>query len=96
MKKYARIKSKVLTTALDEEHIKNFSILNTYLQFFDKDEDCIISDIREINGKPTTSLSLALQDYFFNEKESKKLWLLSEEIRGERVIDMQVIKIVEI
>lgn len=96
MKKYARIQSKVLTTALDEEHIKDFGVLSMYLQWFDKDEDCIISDIKEINGKPTTSLSLALQDYFFNERESKKLWLLSEKIIGERTIDMKVIKIISL
>jgi hypothetical protein len=97
MKRYARIQSKVLTTALNNEHIKDFGVLSMYLQWFDKDGDCIISDY-EITGENEGRIGLkdALSDYFFNERESEGLWELAEKLLGKKIIDMKVIKIVSI
>ena len=96
MKQYARVQSKVLTTALNEEHIKDFGVLSMYLQWFDKDGDCFISDIREFDGKSTTGLRLSLEDYFFNERESEELWKLAKKLLGKKTIDMKILKIVSL
>lgn len=94
--KLAKIRSKVLTTALDEKHIKDFGVLSMYLQCFGKEGDCIISDFTREGDKIRLGLKDALSDYFFNERESEKLWELAEFLIGKKLIDMKVIKAVEI
>jgi hypothetical protein len=83
----ARIQSKVLYTAKQE-----LPVLNMYLSIFKTEQDCFITEVKD----NTTQLRAVIDDYCFNEKESKKMWDIAEKIRGTRAIDLKVIKTVEI
>lgn len=85
--KLARIQSRVLYTARQE-----LPILNMYLGIFKTEKDCIITEVT----KNSTQLKDTLDDYCFNEKESKKMWDIAEKLRGTRAIDLKIIKTVEI
>lgn len=85
--KLAKIQSRVLYIARQE-----LPILNMYLGIFKTEKDCIITEVLE----KSTQLKDVLDDYCFNEKESKKMWDIAEKLRGTRAVDLKVIKTVEI
>lgn len=93
--KLAKLKSEVLNKALLS---KKFPILSMYISDCCKrdNEGNFITEVVKYDNKPTVSLKLSIEDYFFNEPESEGIWSLAEGIIGEKKIDMEVLKIVEI
>lgn len=83
----AKIQSKVLSKAR-----KELPILNIYLSIFKTEKDCFMT---EVIGKDT-QLKAVIEDYCFNEKESKGLWNIAKRIKGTKEIDLKPIKIIEI
>lgn len=85
--KLAKIQSKVLYIAKQE-----LPVLNIYLSIFKTEQDCFITEVKD----NITQLRAVIDDYCFNEKESKKLWDIAYKVRGTRAIDLKIIKTVEI
>ena len=97
MKLY-KVRSVVLSTALQPERRDEFSALRMYIDDFKRTEDgCFLT---EINPSPYSNELLlrdALSDYLFNEyQEYPKLWELAEKLRGKKSIDLDVVKVIEI
>lgn len=91
--KICKVHSKVLITALRS---KEFGVLSMYLGGvkIDKDDTFVCEMVQDEN-KWIPDLKLGLQDYFFNEPESKKLWSLAETLLGRKYIDLNVTKAFE-
>lgn len=84
----AKVQSRVLSTAR-----KELPVLNMYLSIFKiTDQICFISEVKN----KEMQLKAVLEDYFFNEKESPKLWDIAEKIEGKKTIDLKVIALVEL
>jgi hypothetical protein len=83
----------VLITALRS---KEFGVLSMYLGGvkIDKD-DTFVCEMVQYENKCIPDLKLGLQDYFFNEPESKKLWELSLKLLGRKFVDLSVVKAFE-
>lgn len=91
--KICKVHSKVLITALRS---KEFGVLSMYLSGvkIDKDDTFVCEMVKDEN-KWIPDIKLSLQDYFFNESESKKLWSLAETLLGRKYIDLNVTKAFE-
>lgn len=91
--KICKVHSKVLITALRS---KEFGVLSMYLGGVKIDrDDTFVCEMVQDGNKWIPDLKLGLQDYFFNESESEKLWELSETILGKKFIDLNVVKAFE-
>lgn len=91
--KICKVRSKVLITALRS---KEFGVLSMYLGGVKIDrDDTFVCEMVQDENKWIPDLKLGLQDYFFNEPESKKLWELSETILGKKFVDLNVVKAFE-
>lgn len=91
--KICKVRSKVLITALRS---KEYGVLSMYLGSvkIDKDDTFVCEMVKDEN-KWIPELKLSLQDYFFNESESEKLWSLAETLLGRKYIDLNVTKAFE-
>lgn len=89
--KFARIKSVVLSKALQS---KEFKMLRMYLSNFKKEGEYFITSYN--NYCDEWSLKSTLADYLFNERESESLWELAEKTIGSKKIDLTIIKVVEV
>ena len=95
--KFYKVRSVVLSTALQPERRHEFSALRMYLGEFKRTEDgCFLT---EINPSPYSNellLKDALFDYTFNERESEQIWELAKKLTGKETIDFKIVKTIEI
>lgn len=90
--KLAKVQSVVLTHCVSQPEMQ---MLRLYLHDFEQEENnCFICKVVKNNEGPVLDIRLALEDYFFNERESEGVWPIAEKLIGEKKIDLKVINIV--
>ena len=90
-----KVKSNVLNNALQDKEMR---MLKVYLKYYKRTEDdCFIcEEVKDSDNKNIPEIKLSLFDYTFNERESDKIWQLAKSLLGKEIIDLQIVKRVEL
>lgn len=90
-----KVKSAVLSAALQD---RTMSALRVYIGSYKRTVDnCFIcEEVKDSDNKSIPDIKLSLFDYTFNERESDKIWQIGKNLLGKEIIDLQIIKRIEL
>jgi hypothetical protein len=89
-----KVQSRVLNVALQDTEMR---MLKMYLSSYKRTVDnCFICQEVDSDKGLVPEIKLSLFDYTFNERESDKIWQLAKSLLGKEIIDLQIVKRVEL